>query len=69
MLILIIIIYTAMAFYEFIPLYKEKQWRDFRVNAVLFSISFIVIVLLDFKVYIPSPARPIQDFIISIFGK
>ena len=69
MLLLIIILYTAMAFYEFIPLYKEKQWKGLRVNAILFSISFVVAILLDFKVNIPSPARPIQDLIISVFGK
>ncbi|MBV7274690.1 hypothetical protein JMF89_09320 [Clostridiaceae bacterium UIB06] len=69
MLLLIIISYTAMGFYEFIPLYKEKKWKDLKINAALFLSSCIVAVLLGLKVYIPSPAKPIQDLIISVFGK
>lgn len=69
MLLLVMIIYMAMAAYEFIPLYKQKQWNDLRVNSVLFFSSFIVAVLLCLRVNIPSPVKPIRDVIISVFGK
>lgn len=69
MLILALLGYTFLAIYEFIPLYKQKLWHDFWTNAVLgiFSLTFAILLCLDVK--IPSPIQPIQDLIISIFGK
>lgn len=69
MILLVLVVYAFFAIYEFIPLYKEKLWHDFWINAVLGIISFIIAILLSFEVKIPSPAYPIQDFITSIFGK
>lgn len=69
MLVLVITAYTFLAIFEFIPLYKQKFWRDFWVNAVLFSFSFTVMMLLCFNIKIPSPEKPIRELIISIFGK
>jgi hypothetical protein len=69
MFLLVIAAYTLLVIYEFIPLYKQRLWRDFSANAVLGILSFTTAMLLSFKVKIPSPAVPIQDFITSIFGK
>jgi hypothetical protein len=69
MFILVIIAYALLALFEFIPLYKQKLWRDFWVNAALSLFSFVVVLLLSFDVKIPSPAGPIREFITSIFGK
>jgi hypothetical protein len=69
MFILVIIAYALLALFEFIPLYKQKLWRDFWVNAALGLFSFAIALLLSFDVKIPSPAGPIREFITSIFGK
>lgn len=69
MFVLAIIGYTFLAIYEFIPLYKQKYWKDFWVNAILGIFSFIIAILLCLDVQIPSPAKPIGKLIISIFGK
>jgi hypothetical protein len=69
MFLLVIAAYTILVIYEFIPLYKQKLWKDFLVNTVLGVLSFTTAMLLSFKVKIPSPAVPIKDFIISILGR
>ena len=69
MFVLPIIGYTFWVIYEFIPLYKQKIWNDFWINAVLGISSFTIAILLCLDVEIPSPERPIRELIISIFGK
>lgn len=69
MFILVIIGYSLLAIYEFIPLYKQKLWRDFWVNTAIGIFSFTIALLLSLDVRIPSPAQPIAELIISIFGK
>jgi hypothetical protein len=69
MFVLAIIAYTLLVFYEFIPLYKQKLWHDFWANTVLGIFSFTITILLCLDVKIPSPVRPIQELITSIFGK
>jgi len=69
MIVLVVLAYSFLAVYEFVPLYKQKLWNDFLVNAILFTFSFTIAVLLCLDVKIPSPEKPIRELIISIFGK
>lgn len=69
MAFLVVIAYAILSIYEFLPLYKQKLWRDFWTNAVLTLLSFTIAVLLSLGVKIPSPEAPIREFITSIFGK
>jgi hypothetical protein len=69
MLILAIIAYTFLAFFEFKLLYKKKHWNDFWTNTVLGIFSLTVAILLCLDVKLPSPVKPIQNLIASIFGK
>ena len=69
MIVVVIISYTLLAFFEFVPLYKEKQWVDLYVNCILFLLSLTIVLLLIFGVKIPSPAEPIGKVITSIIGK
>jgi hypothetical protein len=69
MFILVIIGYSFLAIYEFIPLYKQKFWNDFWVNAILAVLSLTFAMLLSFNLELPSPEKPIREFITSIFGK
>ncbi len=69
MLIFVIVAYSLLAFFEFRFLYKQRHWNDFWTNAALSAFSLTVAILLCLNVKIPSPAKPIQNLIISIFGK
>lgn len=69
MIILVIVGYSFLVIYEFIPLYKQKYWNDFWTNAVLGIISFTIAILLCLNVEIPSPEKPIRELIIFMFGK
>jgi uncharacterized membrane protein len=69
MIALVHIGYGLLAVYEYIPLLKQKIWKDFKVNLVLGIISLVTAVLLCFGVKIPSPEAPIREVITSIFGK
>lgn len=63
------VVYAVLFMYEFIPLYKQKYWQDFWLNAILGLCSFTVALVLSFGGKIPSPAIPIQNVIESLFGK
>ena len=69
MFLLVLVAYAILGIYEFVPLYKQKLWKDFFVNMGFGIISLCLGLLLSLDIVIPSPAYPIRDFIISIFGK
>lgn len=69
MTILVIATYALLAIYEFVPLYKQKLWKDFWINGVIGSFSFSAGLLLALGIKLPSPAMALQLIITSIFGK
>lgn len=69
MIVLTLLGYILLALYEFIPLYKQKFWRDVWANAIIGIISFSMAILLSLEVKIPSPAIPIEKLITSVLGK
>lgn len=69
MCILVIIAYSLLIIIEVKPLYKKKLWHDFWVYIALGIFSFTIALLICFDVKIPSPSKPIQEFITAIFGK
>lgn len=69
MIVLTVLGYILLALYEFIPLSKQKLWRDVWANAIIGVLSFSMAVLLSLDVKIPSPAKPIEELITSVLGK
>lgn len=69
MFMLAILGYGLLSVYEFVPLYKQRLWRDFWANAIIGSFSFAIAILLCLDVKIPSPVKPIRELIVSIFGR
>lgn len=69
MFILVIIGYAFLIIFEFVPLFKQKIWRDFWINSIIGIISFSMAILLALNVRIPSPSKPIAGLITSIFGR
>ncbi len=68
MILLVVASYALLAVYEFIPLYKQKLWKDFWSNTVLWTLSFIFAILLSLGIRVPSPAPYIKKAIESIMG-
>lgn len=69
MVVVTLIVYALLAIYEFVPLYKEKRWREFYVNLVLSVISLVLAFLISINVKVPSPLKPIEPIIYSLIGK
>ncbi|NLM13010.1 hypothetical protein [Defluviitalea saccharophila] len=69
MFILVIITYIPLLILELMTLYKKKYWQDFWVNLFLGSVSFIIALLISLHVKVPSPAEPIKNIILSMFGE
>lgn len=69
MFLLVLATYTFLGVYEFVPLYKQKLWKDFFVNMGIGIVSLCIALLLSFEIVVPSPTYPIRDFIRSIIGK
>jgi putative effector of murein hydrolase len=55
-------------FIDLIPLYKEKKWMSFWVYATVLGIVFVIALLLAFNIKIPSPADPLKEIIVVIWG-
>lgn len=69
MFFVVLIGYVLLGIYEFVPLYKENKRKEFFVNLFLGVISFVLAVLLSFRVDIPSPTKPIEKLISNILMK
>lgn len=69
MVILVVLVFALIIYWDLVPLYRAKLWRDFGVNMALTLLTFAMAVLISFDVAIPSPAYPIKILIISILGK
>jgi hypothetical protein len=67
--LLVIACYSILGVYDLVPLYKQKQWRDFWLNVIFTALSFAAALLLCLGGKIPSPEQPIRALITSIFGK
>lgn len=67
MVALVIIAYAAVGFYEIFPMAKNKQKKELILYCIIFSLAFILSILLVLGVEIPSPADPIEkvvDFVL-----
>jgi len=69
MFVLVIAGYVLLGIYEFVPLNKEKRWKEFYVNLALYLVSFVMAFMISVNVKVPSPAKPIEEVIYSIFGR
>lgn len=65
----VILYYLIIYIYDYITLYKQKKTPDTYVNVILSLVSFVVAVLLSLGINIPSPAKPIETLITSLFGR
>lgn len=69
MVIVVVLAYAFIIYFDLVPLYRKKHWRDFWVNMTFSIFTFVIAILISLGVAIPSPAYPIKNFITSIVGK
>jgi hypothetical protein len=63
MIILVVVFYIAIVFFDQISLLKQGLKKDFYVSSALCVLSFTVAVLITFNVDLPSPAKPLEHLI------
>ncbi|QAA31393.1 hypothetical protein C1I91_06900 [Clostridium manihotivorum] len=63
MIILVILFYITIVFFDQISLLKQGLKKDFYVSSALCFISFIIAVLITFNINLPSPAKPLEHLI------
>lgn len=66
---LVVFAYIFIGFIELFPLYRKDNRKDFWVATGFTVSSFIIALCLSLGVNIPSPATPIRNLVISVFGK
>lgn len=69
MIAIVFIIYAFLAVFEFVPLYKQKYWKDFWTNIVLAFFSLTVATLMSLNIKVPNPSLFIKEVITSLVGK
>lgn len=66
------IIYSVLViifiFHDLVPLIKNKQWKTSILYSVIIVFSLSIIVLYAFNVKVPSPAKPIKNFVTKVFN-
>ncbi|HEX3032336.1 MAG TPA: hypothetical protein VHS59_08870 [Bacillota bacterium] len=60
MFLIVILGYVILALFELLPLYQQKQWREFWVLMCLTLVSFSFALLISLGIEIPSPAEPLE---------
>ena len=69
MLLLVIISYIIVMFFEIVVLLKEKNRCKVLFYFSLIAFSMTISILLALGVQLPSPSNQIKDIVVSIFGK
>jgi len=67
--VFVIIVYLILGFFEIMGLKKRRQRRTIVVYTLLFSIAFILSLLLSLNVKLPSLERTAGDAIMQFTGR
>lgn len=69
-LLITVFIITAFIIGDAVPMYLNKEWKQFWVYTVMmFGILVLVFLKQIMNIHIPSPAGPMKDVLVFIFGK
>lgn len=68
MIILVLLGYGVIVLVDTIPIYKDGTRKEFWVSTIILTFSFICSVLLVFGVELPSPAKPLEEWVLKILG-
>ena len=66
MIILVILFYVLVGTLEFLSLIKQNKKQELILYSFIFLWAFILTILLNLGVKIPSPAKPIENTVEAI---
>lgn len=69
MLILCTAVYVSFVLIDVIPIVKNKQWKIFVIYSTLTVTAYILTVLTELGIKLPSPSNPIKEIVTTIIGK
>jgi hypothetical protein len=69
MLIIIILVYLTISFFEIVPLYKNNQKRELWLYSITMTFPFAVSMLLAAGVKLPKPADYIEIIFFTFTNK
>ncbi len=68
--ILSCLIVTIFFINDAIPMYFNKKWKQFLIYTSMMAFILLLIILEQlFNISMPSPAEPIKEVLIILFGK
>lgn len=62
-------VYVFFIILDIIPIIKSKQWKVFGIYAVLITTAYVLTVLNELGVKLPSPATPLKQIVTAVVGK
>lgn len=68
MILFVIMFYIIIGILEIFPLYKNNQKKELILYSSVFLCAFILSILLNLGVKIPSPTKPIENTVKIING-
>ncbi|MEA4823619.1 MAG: hypothetical protein VB111_05825 [Clostridiaceae bacterium] len=68
MIALCIILFVVFFIFDFMPIVRQKSAKTTWIYGLLFTVSFVVLILNEMGVDIPSPAPAIEYFISTMLN-
>ncbi|MFD1178363.1 hypothetical protein ACFQ3W_18970 [Paenibacillus puldeungensis] len=65
----VVLAYVVVILIDQVQVYKDGYKKDFWVSSVMCLISFAIALMISLDIKIPSPAEPIEHWILSILGR
>ena len=62
-------VYVFFIILDIIPIIKSKQWKVFGIYAILITTAYVMTVLNELGVELPSPATPLKQIVTTIVGR
>ncbi len=69
MLIFSTLIYAFFILLDVIPMARNKQWKVLVIYIGLITTAFVLTMLMELGVKLPSPAKPIERIVTAIIGR
>lgn len=67
MTLIVVLMYFFVFLFDFWPLAKNKKKNELWAYSIALIISFSILLLFTFDIVIPSPSKPIQNIVQTLF--
>lgn len=65
--LIIMALYAGVILFHWIPLVKSKNKKEIWVSSVLTAVSFVILILYTFNIYVYSPSQLFESMIHAAF--